>query len=105
MAQDNIVRIPLTDILIRVFVTPAEIMQRIAILTCCFIPFFAAAASCPAQDEKRTAEINQPEMPKLGDTMTDEQVVSFAKLVLKGIGREYPNKPSNVASTSAIRIG
>lgn len=35
-------------------------------------------------------------MPKLGDRLTDEQVVSFARLALKNIQTEYPNKPSNV---------
>ena len=29
-------------------------------------------------------------------SMTDEQVVAFARLALKGIDQEYPNKPSNV---------
>ncbi len=36
------------------------------------------------------------ELPKLGDRLTDKQVVAFAKLALKGMDQEYPNKPSNV---------
>ncbi len=36
------------------------------------------------------------ESPKLGADLTDQQVIDFAKLVLKGIDQEYPNKPSNV---------
>ena len=35
-------------------------------------------------------------LPKLGDKLTDAQVTSFAKLALKNIHTEYPNKPSNV---------
>lgn len=35
-------------------------------------------------------------LPKLGDKLTDQQVVSFAKLALKNIQTEYPNKPGNV---------
>jgi hypothetical protein len=35
-------------------------------------------------------------LPKLGDKLTDEQVASFAKLALKNIQTEYPNKPGNV---------
>lgn len=32
----------------------------------------------------------------MGDRMTDEQVVAFARLAIDGIPREFPNKPSNV---------
>ncbi len=35
-------------------------------------------------------------LPKLGDKLTDDQVVNFAKLALDGIQTEFPNKPSNV---------
>ena len=35
-------------------------------------------------------------LPKLGDRLTEQQVVSFAELALKNIQTEYPNKPSNV---------
>ena len=35
-------------------------------------------------------------LPKLGDKLTDAQVASFAKLALKNIHTEYPNKPSNI---------
>ena len=36
------------------------------------------------------------DLPKLGDPLTDAQVVAFAKLALNGMDQEYPNKPSNV---------
>ena len=44
-------------------------------------------------DQGKSAEIV---LPKLGDKLTDAQVASFAKLALKNIHTEYPNKPSNV---------
>lgn len=34
-------------------------------------------------------------------SLTDEQVAAFAALALKGIPQEYPNKPSNVMTSSA----
>jgi hypothetical protein len=40
----------------------------------------------------------------LGSQMTDEQVVVFAKLALKGIHQEYPNKPNDVlADATAVK--
>ena len=36
------------------------------------------------------------ELPRLGDALTDAQVVAFSQLALKGMDQEYPNKPSNV---------
>jgi hypothetical protein len=44
--------------------------------------------------EKQAAD--QVVLPKLGDRLTDAQVVSFAELALKNIQTEYPNKPSNI---------
>jgi hypothetical protein len=35
-------------------------------------------------------------MPRLGETLTADQVESFARLALKNIQTEYPNKPSNI---------
>ena len=35
-------------------------------------------------------------LPKFGESLTDAQVVAFAKLALAGIEKEYPNKPSHV---------
>lgn len=35
-------------------------------------------------------------LPRLGEQLTDAQVVAFATLALDGIPTEYPNKPSNV---------
>ena len=40
-------------------------------------------------------------LPKLGDKLTDAQVSQFAKLALKGVHQEYPNKPSNVMADSS----
>ena len=51
--------------------------------------------SVQAQEGKENV-VDDVVMPKLGDRLTDEQVVSFAKLALKNIQTEYPNKPSNV---------
>ena len=34
--------------------------------------------------------------PKIGERMSDKQVVAFANLALEGMDIEYPNKPSNV---------
>lgn len=41
------------------------------------------------------------QMPKLGDRLTDAQVSAFAKLALKNIQTEYPNKPGNVVVDAA----
>ena len=43
-----------------------------------------------------TRQTAADELPKLGDELTDDQVAAFAKLALKGIEREYPNKPAHV---------
>ena len=47
--------------------------------------FFAGHVSCLAA-----------EVPKIGDSLTDQQVSAFAKLALDGMDREYPYKPGNV---------
>ncbi len=51
-----------------------------------------------AQEKKSTHEktVNNVVLPKLGDRLTKAQVASFAKLALKNIHTEYPNKPSNI---------
>ncbi|MEM7315555.1 MAG: DUF2891 domain-containing protein [Planctomycetota bacterium] len=41
------------------------------------------------------------ELPRLGDKLTDQQVVAFSRLALKGMDQEYPNKPSNVVVDKA----
>ena len=38
------------------------------------------------------------DLPRLGDKLTDGQVVAFSRLALKGMDQEYPNKPSNVVT-------
>ena len=49
-------------------------------------------------EPQETQEANEEVMvlPKLGDELTDEQVSDFAKLAIKNIHTEFPNKPSNV---------
>ena len=48
--------------------------------------------------------VSAQELPELGDKLNDKQVVAFAKLALKGMDQEYPNKPSNVmADASDVR--
>jgi len=43
------------------------------------------------------ASVGQEEKTPLpGEKLTDRQVADFARLALKGIRKEYPNKPSNV---------
>lgn len=46
-----------------------------------------------SSEQEKVADIV---LPKLGQKLTDGQVASFAKLALKNINTEYPNKPSNV---------
>ena len=55
--------------------------------------FVVSAQETQEADQDKSAEIV---LPKLGDKLTDAQVASFAKLALKNIHTEYPNKPSNV---------
>lgn len=43
----------------------------------------------------------EDDMPKLGDRLTPDQVTKFARLALKNIQTEYPNKPSNVVVDEA----
>lgn len=40
-------------------------------------------------------------MPKIGERLSDEQVSAFARLALKNIQIEYPNKPGNVVVDEA----
>jgi hypothetical protein len=42
-----------------------------------------------------------PARPKLGEPLTEAQVIAFANLALKNIQTEYPNKPSNVVVDEA----
>ncbi len=46
--------------------------------------------------EKKPVAKSDKDLPVLGDKLTDDQVTLFAKLALKNIDIEYPNKPSNV---------
>lgn len=46
--------------------------------------------------ESEADEVAVIKMPKLGEALTEEQVDSFARLALKNIQTEYPNKPGNV---------
>lgn len=50
------------------------------------------------------ADLKLPALPQLGERLADEQVSAFARLALKGLFQEYPNKPSNViASEEGVR--
>jgi lysophospholipase L1-like esterase len=42
------------------------------------------------------ASVQAQELPKLNNPLSDEQVAAMAKLAIKGLDQEYPNKPSNV---------
>ncbi|MDA7925211.1 DUF2891 domain-containing protein [Mariniblastus sp.] len=46
--------------------------------------------------ESEADEVVVMKMPKLGEALTADQVESFARLALKNIQTEYPNKPGNV---------
>ena len=70
----------------------------------------AESASAKMQEPKKDAAdtletttpmIDDSQLPKPGDRLTDEQVAAFAELALKGIHTEYPNKPSNVVFDEA----
>jgi hypothetical protein len=64
--------------------------------------FFAGSfiSMLNAQDPQSTLSEKQG-LPKLGDRLSDEQVISFAQLALENIQTEYPNKPSNVVVDAA----
>jgi hypothetical protein len=65
-------------------------------------PFSLSKLDAKLQDEPATTEHEvKVDLPKLGAALTDEQVVSFAKLALKGIHTEYPNKPNDVVVDDA----
>jgi hypothetical protein len=44
-------------------------------------------------------ELRGEDFPAMGERLTDQQVTQFANLVLAGLDREYPNKPSNVVTS------
>lgn len=46
--------------------------------------------------ESEADGVTELKMPKLGEALTAKQVESFARLALKNIQTEYPNKPGNV---------
>jgi hypothetical protein len=43
----------------------------------------------------------EPEPPRKAPAMTREQAAAFAKLALKGVRKEYPNKPADVVNEAA----
>ena len=67
------------------------------LLSSCFL-FQLGDPMVKAQDTKEAGQDKAAGvvLPKLGDKLTDAQVVSFAKLAMKNIHTQYPNKPSNV---------
>jgi hypothetical protein len=40
--------------------------------------------------------VHSADIPQIGQPLSDEQVAAFARLALKGIEKEYPNKPGDV---------
>lgn len=59
---------------------------------------FGPTSTVASQEPKQEGEASVAEetLPKLGDRLTPQQVAKFARLALKNIQTEYPNKPSNV---------
>jgi hypothetical protein len=57
---------------------------------------FANANGASMETRQQDDEITTPNVPKIGERMSDAQVVAFAELALKGMSQEFPNKPSNV---------
>lgn len=53
------------------------------------------------QDPLDSSSVDTIDMPQLGQALTDDQVLAFAKLALENIQTEYPNKPSNVVVDEA----
>jgi hypothetical protein len=50
------------------------------------------------QDNLRadTLRVASTTVPRIGERLTDDQLAALARLALRGIDTEYPNKPSNV---------
>ena len=59
---------------------------RVGLSPLAFVVLLAVGRPAPAE----------PEPPRKAPTMTREQAAAFAKLALKGIRKEYPNKPGDV---------
>ena len=67
---------------------------------CCLL----VATTVNGQPTKTQQTNSQDKLPQLGEKLTDAQVSAFAKLALKGMDQEYPNKPSNVmADKSSVK--
>jgi hypothetical protein len=66
------------------------------IFACCLGVATMVGAQEPESKQKAAVEL-----PKLGDRLTEQQLVLFANLALKNIHTEYPNKPSNVVVDDA----
>jgi hypothetical protein len=65
-------------------------------LTLLFVICFSYLTAMASGQESEAEEVADIKMPKLGEALTGEQIESFAKLALKNIQTEYPNKPGNV---------
>jgi hypothetical protein len=64
------------------------------------MPLMMAAVVMFAFCTSQTAQADSPETkPKAQAKMTREQASAFAKLALKGIHKEYPNKPADVLNS------
>src|SRR5437763_1758845 len=67
-------------------------------LTRVCLPLLAFAATFVAN---RPAAGGPDPTPKGTPSMTKEQAAAFAKLALKGVRKEYPNKPADVLNDPA----
>lgn len=61
--------------------------------------FALIAFACLGLGLTREARAESPKSPTTRGTMTREQASAFAKLALKGIHKEYPNKPADVLNS------
>src|SRR5262245_54048398 len=68
-------------------------IARLAVRTICafFLPLIGLALTWSAPGTGETAK----EVPK----MNEQQALSFARLALKGIQKEYPSKPADVLNS------
>jgi hypothetical protein len=51
------------------------------------------------------AQSQQPNIPALGQKLTDDQAASLAQLAIAGLQREFPNKPANVITSPETILG
>lgn len=77
-------------------VRPLRLKMPKLTFTAFVILVFIATLTHSRNASAQIMEAQTPAMPELGESLDEAQVVAFAKLALKNIQTEYPNKPSNV---------